>query len=96
MGSVAKGWDRADDSLQRGMSDLFYEMEIFHILIFGGGYTDVYICQNHWILHMKRVNFTIHKLYLNRLGFRNKDKEKTLKIPKEKNYFQINKTVEYF
>lgn len=46
MGSVAKGWDWADDSLQRGMSDLFYEMEIFYILIFGGGYTDVYICQN--------------------------------------------------
>ena len=38
-------------------------------------------------LHIKSVNFTICKLYLNKLDFKNKDNEKTLKIPKEKKLF---------
>lgn len=65
MGSVAKGWDWADNLLQRGMKDLFYEMEMFYILIFGGGYSNSYVCQNSLDPHVKRVNFTACKLYFN-------------------------------
>lgn len=35
--------------------------------------------KTHWTLYVIRVNFTVCKLYINKLDFKNKDKEKTLK-----------------
>ena len=49
--------------------------------------------KTHWTLCVKRFNFTVCKLYHNKLDLKNKDKEKTLKIPIEKKLFspkQVN------
>lgn len=43
--------------------------------------------RTHWTLRIKRVNITVYKLNLNKFDFKNKDKDKTLKICREKHLF---------
>lgn len=53
--------------LQRVTGDFFVVMEIFYVLIAGGGCTTVYMVRTHYNCTAKRVNFIAFKLYLNKL-----------------------------
>lgn len=70
----AKGWGRQGLTTKGHRGSWWELMEPFYILtaVAGDGYPTACICQNS-IYTLKRVNFTVHKLYLH-----NKEEKKKL------------------
>ena len=67
---VAKDWEFGEKGLLvRGHNGTFWDDEIFHILI---GYITVHLC-TYQTVYLKRVNYAVCKLYLNKPNTNNID-----------------------
>lgn len=63
---VAKGWDSGEELTAEGFREIRGGgMKLIYILICGGGYATVCIFQNSQNRTLKKVSFTVCKLYFN-------------------------------